>query len=126
MHRIFFKVLVGTAAMAMTLLQMPLLPSKAADSVPDFSVLGAVGSLSEEQTQCVAQSIYKGLSEHAASVRFDYSKVGFIAPTEENLDALMDIYVTVVGGWDVGILAVKNHASYSVASYAGTGYIAGM
>lgn len=126
MRRIFLKGLAGVTTVAMVLLQMPLLSLGAADNVPDFSVLGAVGSLSEEQTQCVAQSIYKGLSEHAASVRFDYSRVGFIAPTEENLDALMDIYVTVVGGWDVGILAVKNHASYSVASYAGTGYIAGM
>ena len=78
--------------------------------IPDFSCLGAVGSLSAEETKTAAEAVYQCLRTHQPEICFrDYG----IEMNRNNYNELINIYRTVICGWDAGILAISNHLSYS-------------
>ena len=58
-------------AVMMTICSVPLMAipteAKSEDEMPDFSYLGAVGSLNQYQTQVIAQNIYTALEQHSTS-----------------------------------------------------------
>jgi hypothetical protein len=111
------KKLAALVALGMTLMQCTLLPAQAADTEkPDFTILGAVGDFSAEETQKIAARIYDGLAAH----KDDISLTGKGMPTiaQDEAEALGEIYRSVISGWDVGILTLKNSMSYRI-SYTG-------
>ena len=79
-------------------------------SVPDFSCFGAVGTLTEEESRKTAEAVYRALQAHSTQVSL--KGIG-IDLTNDNANDIYHICYTVMGGWDVGILAVKNKISYN-------------
>lgn len=112
MRNRFMKCLATGAALAMVLMQTMILPAKGQDAdTPDFSILGAIGTLTKEQTIAVAESIYTGLAEHADFAAFSDPDMPSIAASTENIQSLMRVYSTVISGWDVGVLANKSSSN---------------
>lgn len=102
----------AASALALTLVQAAILPEQRASAakLPDFSWLGAVGSLTEEQTAAVAGAVYEGLAAHEKAVYFDLNErnVEFISANLDTMQSVMNVYVTVAAAYDVGILANRS------------------
>ncbi len=108
----FFAVMI---ACCMIMMQCLLLPAKIfADTQPDFSVLGAIGDFTEEETQTIAQRIYEGLESHSSTISLRGGSMPTI-PSDE-AEALGSIYRSVIAGWDIGILTLKNQMTYQMQS----------
>ncbi|HAJ97573.1 MAG TPA: hypothetical protein DCO72_07540 [Ruminococcus sp.] len=86
------------------------LPVQAETEYPDFSYLGAVGSLSEYQTQFVAESIYNALENHSTGADLSCSEPIF--ETVDNIDAVRSIYATLITSYEIGMLASKSGLGY--------------
>ncbi|WP_294752504.1 transglutaminase domain-containing protein [uncultured Ruminococcus sp.] len=78
-------------------------------SMPDFSYIGAVGSLSAEQTKKAAEASYEALCDRADQV--DFSARG-VSMNRRNENDLINIYRHVAACYDVGILAKKGTINY--------------
>ncbi|MBR1459097.1 MAG: hypothetical protein IJ595_06925 [Oscillospiraceae bacterium] len=111
----------GLAAGAVMLAGVPFAGVQAADQ-QDFSILGAVGTLTAAQTAEAAQMIYDGLAKHASSVKIRNMKNRIPADTD-SIQSLQNVYVAVINGWDVGMLANKHSMRYSVMGDGGHGYV---
>ena len=123
--RIRRRLIAGAAAGAMLLMQSGILPVRAAQT-PDFSVLGAVGTLTAQQTQEAAAIIYKGLAAHADEVDFS-GMTTKVAVSNDTFQDLLTVYATVIDGWDVGLLGYKRSANFGLASSRRSGtYVSGM
>lgn len=110
-HRIYAVMI----AFCMIMMQCLLLPVKTfADEQPDFSILGAVGTFTEEETQKIAQRIYDGLESHSSTISLRGGSMPTIAADEATY--LGCIFRSVVAGWDVGILTEKNAMPYQLQS----------
>ena len=79
-------------------------------SMPDFSYIGTVGSLSDQQSKIAAETVYESLYFHKDVV--DFSSRG-VKMTNSNSDDLIAIYRHVSSCYDVGILVKKGVISYS-------------
>ncbi|MBP5434127.1 dockerin type I domain-containing protein [Ruminococcus sp.] len=79
-------------------------------SMPDFSYIGTVGSLSDQQSKIAAETVYESLYFHKDAV--DFSSRG-VKMTNSNADDLIAIYRHVSSCYDVGILVKKGVISYS-------------
>ena len=79
-------------------------------SMPDFSYIGDVGSLSAQQTRTAAETVYESLYFHKDNV--DFSSRG-VKMNNRNADDLIAIYRHVAACYDVGILVKKGVISYS-------------
>ncbi len=100
-------------AFCMTLMQTLLFPEKAsADVQPDFSILGAVGDFTAEETQAIAEVIYDGLAEHAEEIVLQTGDLPRIGVDDASVNAIGSLYRSVVANWDVGILTNKNSMYY--------------
>lgn len=106
-----FAALLSSAAVLM--MHAAILPVQA-EGTPDFSYLGAVGNLTEAQTQAVAEAVYASLAGHQATVELSREPDTFVQPDDASLEALHDIFATVAASTDAGILAVKNSISFQV------------
>ena len=106
MRKNWKRLTAGVLAAAMALLQMPAGMQAQAGTRPDFSSLGAVGDFTEAETAQIAGAIYDGLAAHRTSVTLDGDDMPDIAQSQRS--DVVSIYQAVVGGWDAGILAVKN------------------
>ena len=78
-------------------------------SMPDFSYIGAVGSLSAEQTKKAAEASYEALCDRASQI--DFSARG-VRMTNGNANDLINIYRHVAACYDVGMLAKKGTINY--------------
>lgn len=120
----------AVAVLALTIVQVAFLPQRraSASDIPDFSFLGAVGTLTEAQTLAAAESIYESLAAHSDYASFELEDGSFpvITPTTENLDSLMAVFTTIIGNWDVGILAKKNSSNCIVEKSDDGGKVKGM
>lgn len=115
LHEAIRKLTAAAAAGAMLASGAMLLPAGAAETVPDFSALGAVGCLTETQTRSAAESIYAALSDHAEQAVLSTSSGALIEAGTEEMDSLMQVFATVVGGCDAGILTNKNSINVQMA-----------
>ncbi len=112
----FRKKLCCTAAAVLScaLLAQPVdtfvLHTAAKQSIPDFSYLGAVGSLSEQETQKTAEAIYLGLYEHADHIALQPYGLDI---TQQNYKDFSAVYREVAGGFTVGLLTDASYISYS-------------
>ena len=79
-------------------------------SMPDFSYIGAVGSLSAQQTQTAAETVYGALYLHQNEV--DFASSG-LTMTAGNTDDLISVYRHVSSCYDVGLLVQKGVISYN-------------
>ena len=79
-------------------------------SMPDFSYIGTVGSLSAQQSKIAAETVYESLYFHKNAVEFSSRGVKM---TNSNADDLIAIYRHVSSCYDVGILVKKGVISYS-------------
>ncbi len=104
------------AASAMLLSGASLLPADAASEMPDFSEFGAVGCLTRAQTQAAAESIYTAISSHSGTAALPTSSGLLIQTGTEEMDSLLLVFATVVGGYEQGILTNKNSISLQMAS----------
>ena len=104
------------AAGAMLFSGVSLLPANAASEMPDFSALGAVGCLTQAQTQAAAESIYSAISSHSGTAALSTSTDQLVQAGTEEMDALLQVFATVVGGYEQGILTNKNSISLQMAS----------
>ena len=77
---------------------------------PDFSCIGAVGTLSAAEAQNVAKTVYQSIQAHLPEVSF--KEAGFDL-TGQNINDVIGIYRTVISCWDAGILAINNDISYN-------------
>ncbi|MBR3629666.1 MAG: hypothetical protein IKN55_04250, partial [Oscillospiraceae bacterium] len=117
MRNLFTKAMAAIAAAAVAALQFAAMPAVAEKhAVPDFTSLGAVGTLTAEQSAAVAGAIYQGLAQHADSVDFTGLEMEPIAPTTDNMYSIHKIYNTVANGWEVGILAKREDTSYAMGA----------
>ncbi|MBR3630920.1 MAG: hypothetical protein IKN55_10705 [Oscillospiraceae bacterium] len=109
------KGIAAASAGALLLSGAALLPAGAA-SVPDFSSLGAVGCLTEAQTKSAAERIYAAVSSHAATAELSTGSGLLVSAGTEEMDSLMQVFATVVGGFEEGILTNKNSISLQMAN----------
>jgi len=117
------KVAAISCAFLLGLTTIPAVPTEAANSMPDFSCLGAVGTLTETQTISVAESIYKAMTEHSNVATFDSSsRSKRISITTDNMESIRMIYHVLISEYEVGILAKKVSLNYGRANgyYIGT------
>lgn len=82
-------------------------------ALPDFSYLGAVGSLSQEQTLMIAERIYSALVNHETKVAFDTEHYEHIQK-DRDLTALSQIFYTILYSTRYGILTNQGF-SYTYA-----------
>ena len=82
-------------------------------SMPDFSYIGALGSLTADQTKKAAETVYDALYFHKDDVNF---KSKGIKMTSGNSDQLISIYRHFAACYDVGILVRKGTISYIPSS----------
>ncbi|MBP0972515.1 MAG: hypothetical protein J5851_01255 [Oscillospiraceae bacterium] len=126
LHTWIKRTIAAAAACAMLAPACALLPADAAE-VPDFSGLGAVGCLTEAQTCAAAESIYKALESHADVANLSTSTDAYVKAGTEQMDSLMNVFATVVGGYDAGVLTNKNSISLKMAYSPRRGnYISGI
>lgn len=114
LQKVLRKALAAAAAGVMLLSSAALLPADAAD-MPDFSALGAVGCLTEAQTTSAAERIYTALCNHAGTAELSSSTGTIVKAGTEEMDSLMLVFATVVGGYEQGILTNKNSISLQMA-----------
>ena len=112
--KVLRKTLAAAAAGAMLLSSVSLLPADATD-MPDFSALGAVGCLTETQTESAAERIYTALCNHAGKAELSSSTGTIVQAGTEEMDSLMLVFATVVGTYEQGILTNKNSISLQMA-----------
>ncbi len=116
----------AAAACAMLAPACALLPA-GAETVPDFSGIGAVGCLTAAQSSAAAESIYKALTNHADMAALSTSTGQIVKAGTEEMDSLMQVFATVVGGYDAGVLTNKNSISLKMAYSPRKGnYISGI
>ncbi|MBR2088553.1 MAG: hypothetical protein IJ906_15800 [Oscillospiraceae bacterium] len=108
--------------------QTAAIPTYAAETdMPDFSGLGAIGTLTAAQTQAVAESIYTAVKNHQSVAALSTKSGEFIPAKSENMDSIMSVFATVIGGYDVGILTIKNQISTRMSRSSKIGnYISGV
>ena len=112
--RNFFKKSAAVAAACLLLTQGTVCSADAAENTIDFSYLGAVGSLTADQTQKIAESIYQGLADHQEIIKVGNSRTNYINPTIDDMNSVIEIYRSVVSAWDVGVLTSRRTISYQV------------
>ncbi len=95
------------------------------NTIPDFSSLGAVGVLTEEQTVMAAQSIYEGLESHKKVAVFNFGD-NTITPSTEAFESLGDLFGAIASQYEVGILANRHSLGICLATYQNTPYISGV
>ncbi len=102
-----------SCAALMSLAPVSAIPASAVSSTPDFSYLGAVGTLTEKQTKKVAESIYEAIQEHSDIATFNISgRSGKIEMTTDNMQSIRMVYMTIISEYDFAILAGKISLSY--------------
>ena len=87
--------------------------SAKADNIPDFSYLGAVGSLSLKETQEIAKTIYQGIANHKDGIVIN---TGIDNYTYNEVEDIKNIYNTVISTWDIGILTSRHSLNYQVST----------
>lgn len=68
--------------------------------MPDFSYLGAFGSLSAAETEQTARAVYQGLAAHSDAI-----DLGTVQVTQENLSDIAALYREVASVTDAGLLS---------------------
>ena len=100
-----FAVAVVMAVSSIPFMAIPT-EAKSESEMPDFSYLGAVGTLTEYQTQVVAERIYTALEQHSNSVDVTCSEpILYEDGNMDNPESIRDVYLSIITNYDIGILA---------------------
>jgi len=110
-HKVFSAVTAGI--MLLTSASFPVMAEE--DTMPDFSGLGAVGTLTEEQTMMASKCIFKALENHEQVVTFDLTGE-LITPSIEVMDSLGDLFGTIASQYEVGILANRHNLGIHITT----------
>ncbi len=112
--RKFLKTCAVSLALCLSSMQVALCPVHAeVNTIPDFSYLGAVGSLNLEETQEIATEIYQCIANHEEAVMIDVGVKNF---SLDRIQEIMNIYRTIVSTWDIGILTSRRVVTYQVSN----------
>ena len=114
LQKFLHNALAAAAACAMLLSGAALFSADAAET-PDFSSLGAVGCLSAAQTKSAAERIYAALRSHSGTAELSTSSGMLVSAGTEEMDSLLQVFATVVGSCEEGILTNKNSISLQMA-----------
>ena len=114
-----FRFCCAAAALVLTAAAMPPLTASADFSqdssqtpyeVPDFSVIGAAGSLSAEETRNICEAVYHSVQSHQKQVPLANFGIDL---TDQNAVEVIDLYRTVISSWDAGILVINGQVTYN-------------